>query len=116
MPLGRKESVTQPGKIDKYRTEAVGTTSGVAWADVHAQSVINVLTAATSVGDSVMFGRTSDGGALMLTVYSNGVKDPMYWHSADDATIALDEMHAALIAYVRLAGSKDEKRALGLDD
>jgi len=56
----------------------------VSWGDVDSDSIADIVRLVTRYGGAVMFGRTSDGGALSLCVLDNENKIKEYPHDADD--------------------------------
>lgn len=50
----------------------------VSWADVEAQEVLAAISAVTAEGDAVLFSRTRDGGALVITVCAGDERVKLY--------------------------------------
>jgi len=69
------------------------------WEDADAQDLWRTISEVTSAGDALMFGRTRDGGALVLTVLSGDERVRNYATGAEEV--------AALLARVREAVEAD---------
>lgn len=64
--------------------------SVVSWSDVTAASIAQFVAAVTDAGSACILGRTSDGGALSITVLSGNERFREWPHTADEATEVLD--------------------------
>jgi hypothetical protein len=64
--------------------------SAVSWAEVTAASIAGFVTAITNAGSACILGRTSDGGALSITVLSGNERFREWPHTADEATEVLE--------------------------
>lgn len=54
--------------------------------------LIDAIDAVTRMGDLISFGRTSDGGAWVISVFSNGQRYPQYAHDAAEIQSVLTEL------------------------
>jgi hypothetical protein len=64
--------------------------SVVSWSDVTAASIAQFVAAVTDAGSACILGRTSDGGALSITVLSGNERFREWPHTAEEATEVLD--------------------------
>lgn len=73
----------------------MGSTPGaVSVSDVDAELLRDTVAAINADGDAIMFGRTSDGGALSVSVYSGGRRAVVYFTDVDalqNALVALKQ-------------------------
>lgn len=79
-------------KYAKRNTAAAGNTIG--WDEVDAVTVARLVAAITNAGDAVMFGRTSDGGALVLNIMSGSDRVKEYYSDPEQALSAIMELAA----------------------
>ena len=74
----------------KYHSTKRSTT-GIRWADVDGPSIKNAIDAVTADGCAVVFSRTSDGGALVLTLLDGPEKVKHYPNSNIEAVAILQD-------------------------
>lgn len=55
------------------------------WSDIDATSIRGALDAVTRMGGAIMFGRTSDGGALSICILDGDSKIKEYPHTVEEA-------------------------------
>lgn len=82
----------------KHRFEqAMDRQSGgsLSWSQVGPELIWTVLHVLTDDGDAVTFGKTSDGGALMMGVLSGGRVMKAYFDSAEAAETRLQALRDA---------------------
>jgi transposase len=58
--------------------------SGVAFNALDPSAFLNGIAAVTRSGAAIMFGLTSDGGAMVVTVLDNNDREKEYLHDADE--------------------------------
>jgi len=68
------------------------------WEDADAQELWRTVCEATSAGDALMFGRTRDGGALVLTVLSGDERVRNYATGAEEVSALLARIREAVEA------------------
>lgn len=66
-----------------------GPTRTVSIGDADAVLLRDTIAAVNADGDAIMFGRTSDGGALSVAVYSGGRRAVVYFSDVDTLQNAL---------------------------
>ena len=76
---GRRKTNTTPVVRANMRV-----VRAVSWIDIDSDSIVDIVCLVTKHGGAVMFGRTSDGGALSLCVLDNENKIKEYPHDLDD--------------------------------
>lgn len=81
--LGKEEG----GRYKSVTSEKV---SGFKWSEVDAESIFQTVAAVTSLGDSIMFGKTKEGDCGFLMVLSSGLADKWYPSTYQEAQTALD--------------------------
>jgi hypothetical protein len=96
--IGKPRSV--PRTADTPRWNFAQQQEPVEWSAIDHYLIGEVVAAVTSKGDAVLFGSTSDGGALVLSVLSNPPTPKTYFKPSDDVEYALRSL---VLAY------KDEK-------
>jgi hypothetical protein len=86
------------GAPAKYAGFGVGSANAaVSVGDVDAELLRDTVAAVTGDGDAIMFGRTTDGGALSVSVYSGGRRAVVYFTDVGSLQNALVELkHSAL--------------------
>lgn len=71
MPNKRGASTAPPaGRYTRFGSDAAR--DPLSWGSVHPDVLSETIAAVTDQGDALLFGRTSDGGALSLRVLSGG--------------------------------------------
>lgn len=65
------------------------------WTEADAGQLKRTICLVTSAGDAMMFGYTSDGGALVLTIISTPPTPKIYLKPSDDVNIVLEEIAVA---------------------
>ena len=98
MPRNGEPGVTKPrdgrtsggGVWENYR--GASKRNGVRWADVNASAIGELVQAVSAVGDAVLFGVVSGGGALVITVCSGEQRYKSYAHSVEEAEQMLAEL------------------------
>lgn len=87
---------TTQAKPNRYaKLAAKRTTSTITWAQVDGPTIKRAIDAITSCGDAITFGRTSDGGALSITILSGADRPKFYASEVDEA---VDMLAAAIEA------------------
>lgn len=71
------------------------TNNAAEWSTVDPKLIARVVVAVTAVGDAVMFGQTSDGGALVLNILSDPPTPKTYFKPSDDVDYTLTEIALA---------------------
>jgi hypothetical protein len=92
MPSGNQPTIrrnVRPAMPDGKRDLSGRPKGTVEWAEINNQLLRDCLCAVTSAGAAIMFGRTSDGGALSITVLDGEQRVKEYPHSVDDAEATL---------------------------
>lgn len=72
-----------------------GPSAKASWEEADADALWRAVTAATDAGDAVMFGKTRDGGAVVLTVLSGDDRIRSYAHDASEIAELLKGLRAA---------------------
>lgn len=81
--------------VSKYAALSEGAASGdISWADVSGPLIKQALAAATDDGCALIFSKTSDGGALSLTVLAGKERSKLYAKTTDIAESLLHELIA----------------------
>lgn len=81
-----------PGVPVKYAGFCGGVTRAMSVGDTDGDLLRDTIAAVTDSGDGIMFGRTRDGGALSVSVYSNGKRASAYFVDVDTLQNALIEL------------------------
>ncbi len=81
--------------------QAPKPTRPIEWSDVLDTDIIRMIEAVTGVGAAIMFGRTRDGGALVVRVYDGDDRATYYLNSQFEATALANELE-------RIAGDAQE--------
>lgn len=68
------------------------TSQSIGWDECDAVAIAALVAAVTNAGDAVLFSRTSDGGALSLTIMTDGDKHREYFTDPELATVGLREL------------------------
>lgn len=71
------------------------TAAPIEWSNADPVLIARVVVAVTSAGDALMFGQTSDGGALVLNVLSNPPTPKAYITPSDDVDYVLTSLALA---------------------
>lgn len=80
--MNRNNTNGSSSKYGKFaRTEP---TQKIAWSQTSGQARAELIDAVTASGDAVTFGRTSDGGALAVTILSGQDRHKLYFKTADE--------------------------------
>lgn len=88
---------SKPSVVGKSKYTGVARNSGAGalrFGQVSGETLRECVDTVVAGGDAVLFGRTSDGGALSVRVLSNGVTEAWYPSDASE----LQELLEALIA------------------
>lgn len=88
-PRSKPQSSTTP----RWNPSAAATP--IDWAAADPKLIARVVVAVTLAGDAVMFGQTSDGGALVLNVYSSPPTPKTYIKPNDDVDYILTSLAMA---------------------
>lgn len=86
-PITNRNSKDGPRASGKYAAALHRETrkSPVRWSDVDGPSIKAAVHAVTAAGDAITFGRTTDGGALSVTVLSGPDRLKDYANDAEQA-------------------------------
>lgn len=88
-------NAAQP-KTGKYGKLGASQAKGeIAWKDVDGPSIKRCIAAVTSTGDAITFGRTSDGGALAVTILSGAERHKLYASQVEEAEDMLRSIEEA---------------------
>lgn len=90
---GRPSDDSEPAKY--AGVGGPGESGSLRYRDAEAELLRDTIDAVTQDGDAVMFGRTSDGGALSISVYSSGRRKSLYAVSLDQLLQTLVELRQA---------------------
>jgi hypothetical protein len=91
--VNRNAATGKQGKYGKLRTtKAQGD---ISWTNVDGPTIKRCIVAVTSTGDAITFGRTSDGGALAVTVLSGQERHKLYAAEVDEAEDMLRSIEEA---------------------
>ena len=82
----------------RYAGFVGGVARSVSASDCEATILRDCIGAVTDTGDAIMFGRTTDGGALSVSVYSGGRRAVAYF-------VDMDSLHQALVELRQSASS-----------
>lgn len=83
MAAGTSREKPQRHYWEQYESES--RESGPRWSDVDGDVVYAAIVAITDEGDGVTFGRSQDGGALAVSVLTDGRAIKSYFHLAEAA-------------------------------
>jgi hypothetical protein len=77
-----------------------GTSAGVpgpavSYRDADPQALQRTVSAVTSAGDAITFGRTSEGGAFYVGILSDGLLEKFYLGSPDELAECLESVAVA---------------------
>ncbi len=73
------------GNTSKYAKLNGQTEKGtITWSQTSGQARAELIDAVTATGDAITFGRTSDSGALSITILSGTDRHKLYFKTADD--------------------------------
>ncbi len=87
-----KDSTPNPA-VSKYATLAEGNAANaVSWAEVDGRLIKGAIEAATEDGCALIFGKTSDGGALSFTLLGPGAPVKRWFKNAQLAESFLHEV------------------------
>jgi hypothetical protein len=78
---------TAPDRWDRIGAQTEGP--ALNWDEAPPALLASVVSAVVDGGDAILFGRTSDGGALLLQVLNGGGKHKLYPTSAEEVEAAL---------------------------
>lgn len=67
-------------------------TRGIDWTDVLDTDIVRMVQAVTETGAAIMFGRTRNGGALVVRIYDGDDRATYYLNSAFEATALAGEL------------------------
>lgn len=67
-------------------------TRGVDWTDVLDSDIVRMVQAVTETGAAIMFGRTRNGGALVVRIYDGDDRVTYYLNSTFEATALANEL------------------------
>jgi hypothetical protein len=85
------KSASPPKVIPMWRPNTKGL-SAVSWSECDPGTIRGTIDAVTRGGGAIMFGRTSDGGALSLCILQDSEKIKEYPHTATEATELLESI------------------------
>lgn len=89
-----KDSTPNPA-VSKYARLSEGNATGaVSWAEVNGPALKNALVAVTEDGCALILGKTSDGGALSLTLLGPGAPVKRWFKTHELAESFLHELAA----------------------
>lgn len=90
----QKRSDSRNKGVRRYAGASGSNKAGtpIGWDEVDAVTVAGFVSAVTNAGDAVIFGRTSDGGALSVTILSGDDKHREYFNDPENATSALKQL------------------------
>ena len=66
--------------------------TSVDWRQVDAETILEAIVLVTDADDAITFGRTADGGAYALVLYSDNSRKRFYEHDAADIEECLREI------------------------
>ena len=84
MPKANRNSTSGSGKQSVYRRSNVSTTCD--WGSVGAEELSQAIDMVTEHGDALLFGRSMDGGVLVLTVCAGTERIKFYARSGKEMT------------------------------
>lgn len=94
--MGANDHAKQPNrntttpKPSRYGSLGTKSNKGpITWASVDGPSIKRAVDAVTSCGDAITFGRTTDGGALSITILSGTERRKLYASEVDEANDTL---------------------------
>jgi len=91
----RNDSIPNPA-VSKYEGLSEGTTGGqVSWEEVDGRLIKGALAAVTEDGCALILGKTSDGGALSLTLLGPGKPVKRWFKTFELAESFLHELMSA---------------------
>lgn len=76
------------GRLGKLREKVHGPSAGICMDEVDASALTEAVSRVVEAGAAIMFGITSDGGALCITVLDDGEKERVFAASASEAEAA----------------------------
>jgi len=88
---GKNKTATTPTPL--RRRSNLRPVLTVYWSSIEATSIRGALDAVTRAGGAIMFGRTSDGGALSICILDRDQKIKEYPHTSEEA----EEVLAAIL-------------------
>lgn len=81
---------TTAPKPSRYGSLGTKSSKGpITWAQVDGPSIKRAVDSVTSCGDAITFGRTTDGGALSITILSGTERRKLYASEVDEANDTL---------------------------
>jgi hypothetical protein len=83
----------------RYKTVNPDKAGNFQWADLTGDVLWATIAAVTSLGDSIMFGTTKEGGCGFIMVVSDGLADKFYPSTASEAESVLSEIEAVCSAH-----------------
>jgi hypothetical protein len=84
--------------------------SGFGWTDANPLELLDAIAGVTGAGDAIVFSRTSDGGALVVSVLSGNDRRKFYPDSADAIGHALRQIAAAYLGVGEVDPTTRERR------
>ena len=66
------------------------------WEDAEADALWRAVCAVTEAGDAIMFGKTRDGGALVVTLMSGDERIKQYAHTEEQVAKLLVDIRASI--------------------
>lgn len=92
MPRGKQAGT------NRYRLNGHSAGSQVSSWEIDPELMLDAVRAVLANGDAVLFGVTSDGGAVRVQVFSGGDKDSAYCSSVADLTDTLSALRDNALA------------------
>lgn len=91
----KKHGTNRNTKEGRYGTrQARAAVLGVSWDEIDPLTIMRFVHAVTEAGDACTFGRTSDKGALSVTILTGQDRLKEYYKDADEAERGLKELTA----------------------
>lgn len=89
-----KRSAKAQAGISKYAggSKAGNSSTPIGWDEVDAVALAALVAAVTNAGDALILGRTSDGGALSLTILSGNDKHREYLSDPEKANNTIRQL------------------------
>ena len=89
-----KNGQTNPAVSKLAKLQSAGGGVAISWADVSGPALKAAIVAATEAGGAVILSKTSDGGALSITLLAGKERTKHYVKSTELATSLLEEIRA----------------------
>lgn len=89
------KDATENPAVSKYaRLAERNAAASISWEEVDGRAIKAALVAATEDGCALIFSKTSDGGALSLTILAGATRNKLYAKTAGQAESQLLELNA----------------------